>query len=532
MADRDLEFDAIVLAWRDGALTDEQFAALQERLLTDDDARTAFTAALYRHRQIQRVILADDAPEILEATPIASESPAPLAPAEPEKTYPIYRKGYEPQPSRFRPHHYAIMGIAAALLIAGIVVTVTLVSWDPNPADDNPEPVTPRAIATLIETTGDLSVPHGYADEGAEYAAGDYTLSSGHAQFVLTNRVTVELQGDTRLRMYHPGSVYLARGSAEFKVPKEAKGFTVHLPDQSEIIDLGTAFRVEIDDEGHPKLRVLKGSVMWTPAVADGVEAKSVVVAAGQTALMIDGVPTPTANPGLVAYWPLNDGADGETVIGADDVIDDDDHPATDATVEGEGETWVEDADRGIVLSTTATGNLIAGTQGITGDFTWSLWTKTDESSHRVVMGNRGGSTPWNKLTTIGLNNWATIGAPEGDFGVADGAWHHMVVRRAGESVAVYIDGTLVGEPATTDTEQNGPLRIGGDPIFGERVTALMSDVAIWDIALSDDRITALAGGGPVVLPEPNETAAPDEPALTVRDNQDTQSRQRVGDKD
>lgn len=521
MSDRNHEFDAIVLAWRDGALGDEEFAALQERLLADEAARAAFTAALYRHRQIQRVMLVEDAPGILEATPEVPDDPQP-------ESYPIYRKGYEPAANRMRPHH-ALAAIAAALVIVGVVVTIALRSWDTTPSEGTEDPTPPVPVATLIESTGDLTVPHGYADEGADYAAGDYALSSGRAQFVLTNRVTVDLQGETRLRMHHPGSVYLEKGQAEFKVPKDATGFTVHLPDRSHIVDLGTSFRVEVDEEGRAKLRVLEGSVAWNATDTADAKAEPIVLVAGQTALMIDGVPTPTANPGLVAYWPLDDGPTGATVTGADDVIDDPDHPATDATVEGEGDTWVEDADRGIVLSTTATGNLLAGTQGIRGDFTWSLWIKTDELSHHVVMGNRGGSNPWNKLTTVGLNSWATVAPPESDFGVADGDWHHMVVRRAGDSVAVYIDGSPVGKPVKVDSEQNAPLHIGGDKIFGERVTALLSDVAVWDVALTDDRIAALASGGPVVLPEPNAT---EEPTLEDRDQQANQSRQRVGDKD
>jgi hydrogenase maturation factor HypE len=46
----------------------------------------------------------------------------------------------------------------------------------------------------------------------------------------------------------------------------------------------------------------------------------------------------------------------------------------------------------------------------------------------------------------------------------------------------------------------NGPLRIGGDSQFGEQITALISDVAIWNKALTETRIQALAAGGPVIL--------------------------------
>ena len=96
--------------------------------------------------------------------------------------------------------------------------------------------------------------------------------------------------------------------------------------------------------------------------------------------------PDPNAN--LVAYWPLNDGTNGQMVTGADDVIDDPSHPATDAVASFGNGTWVNDITRGIVFSTGEDDRLSAGTQGITGDFTWSVWVKTSESAaNNHIMG-------------------------------------------------------------------------------------------------------------------------------------------------
>lgn len=504
----------LIAAYLEGELSPVELETFNTRLVSDAAFADALAEQAQLHAALRRVHTnADRAPQpvVVVAEPAA---PAP--------------------PSRWRlALPWVASSLAAAIITAAAAFGVyQLVIHAPTP--DTPEPGAPAApVATLIEATGGtLAVDDERAHEGSEYPTGAYVLDGGHAQFVLRSRVSVDLEGATRLRVYNSRSVALSHGTASFRVPKGVDGFTVFLPDKSKIVDLGTAFRVEVGEDGKEKLRVLEGSVAWTPA---GYGAKTVLLEAGQTAMMIDGVPTPTANPGLVAYWPLNDGPVGSTVTGADDVIDDPNHPATDATVEGEGDTWVEDADRGVVYSTTATSNLIAGTQGITGDFTWSLWIKTDEASHRVVMGNRSGSQPWNKLTTIGLNSWVTVGAPDGDFGVADDAWHHMAVRRSGDTVAVYIDGVPTGTVATVDAESefDGPLRIGGDSIFGERVTALLSDAAVWDIALSEERIAALAAGGPVVLPEP--TAA-DIRALSElagsESESETENRQRAGDKD
>jgi len=214
-----------------------------------------------------------------------------------------------------------------------------------------------------------------------------------------------------------------------------------------------------------------------------------------------------TGHATLVAYWPLNDGAAGSAVTGADDLIDDPTHPATDATLSGSGGTWVNDAIRGIVFSTTANDHLDAGTQGITGDFTWSLWVKTTEDSNNVIIGTRDGN-PWNKLTTRKLENWAPVNPSTTNWGILDDEWHHMAVRRSGSSVNVYVDGAQNGGTATKVGGFNGPLEIGGASNFSEEITGLMSDVGIWNQALAEWQIEGLANGyyGPANVPVPEPT--------------------------
>jgi len=212
----------------------------------------------------------------------------------------------------------------------------------------------------------------------------------------------------------------------------------------------------------------------------------------------------------LVAYWPLNDGAPGTPVsaTGADDVIDDPNHGAEDAVAHGAGnDTWELDPERGVVLSTTEGSRLRAGTQDIdlAKGFSWSLWVKVARSNNTdtgadVIMGSRNGV--WNKLQPYGLQRWATITG----YDVADDTWHHMAVVGSSEPrVSLYIDGSLVGSDTTMYnnlTVINDVLEIGGSSRFSEDVTALMSDVAIWDEPLSEARIQDLANGGPVIPPK------------------------------
>jgi hypothetical protein len=211
----------------------------------------------------------------------------------------------------------------------------------------------------------------------------------------------------------------------------------------------------------------------------------------------------------LVAYWPLNDGAPGTPVsaTGADDVVDDPTHGATDAVAEGPNDTWERDPQRGIVLSTKEGSRLVAGTQDIdlAVGFTWSLWVKAARSNKTdsgadVIIGSRNGI--WNKLGYDQLQRWATITG----FDVADDAWHHMAIAGTTEPrVNLYIDGVLIGSDTTfhnNATVVNDVLEIGGSSRFSEDLTGLMSDVAIWNEALSATRIQALANGEPVIPPK------------------------------
>lgn len=151
------------------------------------------------------------------------------------------------------------LAVAAAIALVGAAAGVYFLAVAPDVAPPQPAPV---PLATLIENTGGrLTTPHGYASEGREYTAGEYALDAGYAQFVLTNRVTVDLRGDTRLYMHNPMRLSLTRGQAEFTVPRGAEGFTVNLPEGVRVMDLGTQFAVGIRADGSTELAVLDGSV-------------------------------------------------------------------------------------------------------------------------------------------------------------------------------------------------------------------------------------------------------------------------------
>jgi len=71
----------------------------------------------------------------------------------------------------------------------------------------------------------------------------------------------------------------------------------------------------------------------------------------------------------------------------------------------------------------------------------------------------------------------------------------------------VFLDGVLKGtDNNTASLTFNGALQFGGNDRWSEDIGGLMSDVAIWDEALSTARIQLLAAGGDVII---SNTVAP-----------------------
>ena len=254
-------FRPLIDAYCDGSASDEQLSELADLLRDNAAARRAFAKAMDLHAALRwresggtHTQPQTESDQTTKATGDTEQETVPISAA----GVPMYRKGYEPQPFKLRPHHFAL--IAATLLAAcGLAAYLLTASADPKPS--SPEPASPPPVATLIQNTGNLRTPHGYPAEGDAYSSGEYTLSSGTAEFMLTNSVNVKLRGETRLNMRNNLNVALTRGSADFVCPTDAKGFTVHLPDGSRIVDLGTAFTVRTDPAGRAWVWVNEGHV-------------------------------------------------------------------------------------------------------------------------------------------------------------------------------------------------------------------------------------------------------------------------------
>lgn len=89
-------------------------------------------------------------------------------------------------------------------------------------------------------------------------------IQRGLIRLQFDDGVEVTLQGPARYELIGPGKTRLHSGLLTATVPPGAEGFQVSTP-TAEVVDLGTAFGIEIDSEGIPVVSVFDGEVEVTP---------------------------------------------------------------------------------------------------------------------------------------------------------------------------------------------------------------------------------------------------------------------------
>ncbi|WP_016953891.1 LamG-like jellyroll fold domain-containing protein [Catenovulum agarivorans] len=107
-------------------------------------------------------------------------------------------------------------------------------------------------VAALSETS-ELSL-------GKRLHKGKISLEQGYSEVVMDNGVILVLEAPIQLNIRSENLVILEKGKLVAKVPPQAIGFRVDTP-SSEIIDLGTEFAVDVNEQGESQVHVLDGEV-------------------------------------------------------------------------------------------------------------------------------------------------------------------------------------------------------------------------------------------------------------------------------
>ena len=181
-----------------------------------------------------------------------------------------------PTPRRIPGAGFLALAVAASFLV--IVVTASLVgpgdadrplSGPELAANHHPSPVDDDAIAQAspLGDTCEWRFARRDLDDGIEnrsehsVRAGDtLQVTQGRLRLVFDHGTEVNLQAPAQYEVGSAMRTRLFRGRATVNVAEGAEGFTIDTPGAS-VIDLGTEFGVEVDNEGQTDVVVFQGVV-------------------------------------------------------------------------------------------------------------------------------------------------------------------------------------------------------------------------------------------------------------------------------
>jgi hypothetical protein len=130
-----------------------------------------------------------------------------------------------------------------------------------------------------------------------------------------------------------------------------------------------------------------------------------------------------------------------------------------------------------------------------------------------AIYANANAPFPIGYMRPPGAAN--SIGAA-GTAALALNAWSHLAATYDGATVRLYVNGAQVGSQAATGpiTTSTGPLRIGGNGVWGEYFSGLIDEVRVYSRALSvaeiqSDMATPLAPGTTDTIPPAVTSALP-----------------------
>ena len=147
--------------------------------------------------------------------------------------------------------------------------------------------------------------------------------------------------------------------------------------------------------------------------------------------------------------------------------------------------------------------------------YTVAAWIKPTATGSKGIIGwgNYGTDSSVNAFRLNGANgfshywwgNDAVADATTLGINLTDGQWHHAAAVYDGTNRSMWLDGLLLtsSQPGTPNNAQPLNFRIG-QTYPGEYFQGLLDEVAVWNLALSSEQITALAGGATALTLPPS----------------------------
>ena len=164
------------------------------------------------------------------------------------------------------------IAVGSAIAITAVLV-VTLSDWlRPAVDPDNSSPsvagegsgekhFADESVAVLTQAVdaswGKETTP---IKVGGSIPKGTWRLETGMVQLEFYCGATVVLEGPSDIEIVSATESILHAGKLRAQVPPHARGFTVHSP-EVELVDLGTAFGIKVDQDRGTEIHVLEGKV-------------------------------------------------------------------------------------------------------------------------------------------------------------------------------------------------------------------------------------------------------------------------------
>jgi hypothetical protein len=260
LPERLAELEELLGALRDGPITAEQADRLEEILAADEAARTYYLeyitlCSTLRHYQGQSSPKGGDHGEDSATLPQA----LPLAPGPPQASV-------HPTVWRIRSSRRLLwLSTAAAILVGVLFVRL----WPRGPqgvpvASGPPSPIAPATVPDNLALMIKVEGARWELEDQPPPAAGSVLkprrlrLRSGRATLAFFNGVTMTVEGPADVDLVALDRVFCRRGKLRARVPRGAEGFIVASPG-SAIVDLGTEFAINVEDDGRSQVMVFEG---------------------------------------------------------------------------------------------------------------------------------------------------------------------------------------------------------------------------------------------------------------------------------
>jgi len=255
-----------------GELTAEQAARLETLLCTDKSARRYYIRYLHMHASLR--LFSGCGAESQESArlrefmqyqgsgvdPDAQESRPSGASLEESKTVGAQALGFLSECFQQGASFLSkpmILSLFLAIGLPGILFLILVLHVARQPA-----PAVPVAQVTEThECVWDADTMP--LSTGADLFAGtQLQLTQGLVELAFANGAKVLFQGPATFDTLNSDAGFLHAGNLVARVPKEARGFTVRMPDAA-VVDLGTEFGVSVDEHGrNEEVHVFRGEVV------------------------------------------------------------------------------------------------------------------------------------------------------------------------------------------------------------------------------------------------------------------------------